>query len=164
MLLIWWSNSRGGTRYKRMLLTSCAGHLASNTFVRGRETRYKYFSNTVYCNTASSHRNFNIIWHSVCRFMDLNFSSQPYGWCSQFPELSPVVYGGGQSRNTYQGHGVSSHLASRKPFWLFIELVEHGGDVTGMPSFFFVCLITDPHNDKQGSTHKSPASPSITSV
>ncbi|KAF9463772.1 beta-lactamase/transpeptidase-like protein [Collybia nuda] len=35
-----------------------------------------------------------------------------------FPELSPVVYGGGQSRNTYQGH----------------ELIEHGGDITGFHS------------------------------
>ncbi|KAF9463773.1 beta-lactamase/transpeptidase-like protein [Collybia nuda] len=35
-----------------------------------------------------------------------------------FPDLSPIVYGGGQTRNTYQGH----------------ELIEHGGDITGFHS------------------------------
>ncbi|GLB41335.1 putative beta-lactamase [Lyophyllum shimeji] len=34
---------------------------------------------------------------------------------AQFPELSPVVYGGGQGRGTYRGH----------------DLIEHGGDVQG---------------------------------
>ncbi|KAF8067004.1 beta-lactamase/transpeptidase-like protein [Lyophyllum atratum] len=34
---------------------------------------------------------------------------------AQFPELSPVVYGGGQGRSTYRGH----------------DLIEHGGNVPG---------------------------------
>ncbi|GLB41349.1 putative beta-lactamase [Lyophyllum shimeji] len=37
---------------------------------------------------------------------------------ADFPELSPLVYGGGQARGTYRGH----------------DLIEHGGDVPGYHS------------------------------
>ncbi|KAF9461071.1 hypothetical protein BDZ94DRAFT_1168367, partial [Collybia nuda] len=39
-----------------------------------------------------------------------------------FPELSPEVYDGGQTVNAHQGHHSSA------------EIVEHGGDVTGLDS------------------------------
>lgn len=87
------------------------GDLAANPAVKRRETWHKYILNTRFRNTESRHWHHSGIWHSVRHCMDLYPPPPTYLGRSQFPELSPTVYGGGQTRSTYHGHGEYSNLA-----------------------------------------------------
>lgn len=85
---------------------------------------------------------------------------------SQFPELSPIVYGGGQIRGTYRGHGASLLCLSANINVSYLnippELIEHGGDVPGSFSQSITYLAV-AESLFQGFIHKLPDCRSTTS-
>lgn len=82
--------------------------MAANTPSRRKESQDRRFSDSTRDHTQSRDRS-NCGERYIVRLLRHNLSAvlcrSPI-CCSNYPELSPIVYGGGQSRASYRGHGM----------------------------------------------------------
>jgi hypothetical protein len=112
------------------------GNLATNAAPRRCKTWNKYLGDSCQCDRVAT--GISVASGQAYVLPHLHFRQALNACvCRHFPELSPTVYGGGQTRSTYRGHGASNLSSRYKQMYLIIypfssELIEHGGDVPGL--------------------------------